>query len=208
MGVLLGLAVGVPVVFLGWALQRQLRGTEPPAPSLPPELAGRLRELEGLAAETRRVLEAHDLSGVLAVSAARLDELVAAARHLAEEQARLRVFLAATPRKAVEREVARRRARAGSPPGGVHAERLAVAESRLALVTRLEAVLGELRDRFGAIGEAVGLIHAQAVAASVSEPAALDLDRITTDLAAADAALAEVRSLTAQRAASPPVLDA
>ncbi len=199
----IGLTVGGALAFMGWAARRWLRGPDSPAPPLPPELAGRLRELQALAAETQRVVEAHDLTGVLAGAVGQLVDLVATARHLAEEQARLRAFLVQTPRKAVEREVLRRREKTGGPPGGVDDDRLAIAEQRLALVTRIDEAVGELRDRFAAIDETVRLIHAQAVAASAAGVPEFDVGRVARDLEAAGAALAEVRELSARRRALP-----
>lgn len=202
----LELAIGLAVVAGalaagGWAARRWLRGPDSPAPPLPPELAGRLRELQALSAETQRVVEAHDLGGVMAASVGQLVELVATARHLALEQARLRAYLGRTPRKAVEREVARLREKAGARPGGPAGDRLALAEQRLALVTRIDAAVGELRERFAAIDETVRLIHAQAVAASAAGTAEFDVMRVARDLEAANAALSEVRALSAQRRA-------
>lgn len=197
----IGLTVAGALAFMGWAGRRWLRGPDSPVPPLPPELAGRLRELQALAAETQRVVEAHDLTGVMVASVSQLVDLVATARHLAQEQARLRAYLDQTPRKAVEREVARRREKAGGAQGSVGPDRLAIAEQRLALVTRIDEAVAELRERFAAIDETVRLIHAQAVAASAAGAPEFDVGRVARDLESANAALAEVRALSAQRRA-------
>jgi hypothetical protein len=166
---------------------------------LPPELAGRYLELIEMEKHIRQTIKAHGLEPVMSDQLGKLDYMVDSYLRLANESARIRSHLQASPPGAVEKEAERIRERLAAAGEGETAilmqQNLAVVEKRLEKLNQLRATAAKLKTQLDTIEDTVRLINDQALTASGSQGFQVDFDRVIAGVEATDAALAETRAL-------------
>lgn len=162
---------------------------EPEGPDLPPELAGRLREVREVAEATRAASERRDMGPLLADQLGRQADMVAAYERMTIELANLRRHLKDNPRDEVKRQYAKALKRKQD-------EALGPLKERLDLLEQAEATKDTLKAQLKGLDASIRLVHDRAVATAVETATPPDFTR---DVAAADAAIAEVRALLARQ---------
>lgn len=200
LGGLGGLTVGAAIM-----MSRRRKGGGRTRPNLnqllahlPPELAGRYLELMDMEKRIRQTVKAHGLEPVMSDQLGKLDYLVDSYLRLANEAARVRTHLQATPPGMVEKEAERIRERLTQAEGEtaiLMQQNLAVVEKRLEKLEQIRTTAAQLKAQLDMIEDTVRLIDDQALTASATQPFTVDFDRVIRSVEATDASLAETRAL-------------
>lgn len=204
-------AVGVAAVAAVAVAQRRRAARPKGRPALgellkqvPPELAGRYLELVEMEKHIRRTIRSHGLEAVMRDQLAKLDYLLDSYLRLAQESARFRAHLQATPPGAVEKEAERIRERLAKAEGEaaiLMQQNLTVVEKRLEKLASIRVTAARLKSQLDMLEDTVRLINDQALTASAESGFAVDVDRVISDVESTDAALAETRALLGEHAA-------
>jgi hypothetical protein len=198
------------IAFGAFAMARRKSAGGRPKPALnellkqlPPELAGRYVELVEMEKRIRQTVKAHGLEPVMGEQLSKLDYLVDSYMRLAQEAARVRGHLQATPPGMVEKEAERIRERLAGAEGEtaiLMQQNLAVVEKRLEKLEQIRTAAASLKAQLDTIEDTIRLIDDQALTASRTDDFHVDFDRVIAGVEATDAALAEARALMGDRA--------
>lgn len=203
MGVELAVAGAAALVLTAGilALKRRGKGDEPNPreliKQLPPEMAGRYLELTATRDQVRKTIKEHGLEPVMGEQLRLLDTMVASYMRLAQEAARYRAYLQASPPGAIEKEIERTRQRLEATDNpdarATIQQNIAVLEKRHDKLQQIRDVAATLKSQLDTLEDTVHLIHEQAMTASAPEDIHVEADRVLAELAAAERALAETR---------------
>jgi hypothetical protein len=174
---------------------------------LPPELAGRYLELFDLEKRIRQTVKAHGLEPVMAGELAKLDLLIDGFLRLANEAARFRAHLQASPPGTVEKEAASLRERLAKAEGEtaiLMQQNLAVVEKRLEKLEQVRNASAQIKAQLDLIEDTVRLLNDQALAASRIDDIQIDFDGVLRGVASTEAALVETRAAIGDRAHASP----